>query len=375
MKKISRVGVDISRSVFQLHGIDEEGKVVMRKRLNRMEFAQEMSTLPACEVGMEACGGAHYWGQRLQGIGHTVKLMPPQYVKPYVKRNKNDAADAEAIAEAMSRPSMRFVEVKTVSQQELGQLHGARDLLVRHRTALVNEIKGFLHEFGIVLRCGHEKLRGEYLTVLDKVGERLGESTKRLMERLFERLINTKKEIAQHEEEIAALHESNQVSQRLESIPGVGILTATAIVAAVGDPARFRSGRDFAASLGLTPRQYSSGKVERLGKISKRGDGYIRSLLVLGASAVVNHADKAKGSRGEWLRALKERRGRAKAAVALANKNARVIWALMKRGGSFNSSHKPKSPSVGKQTPATAHLEKGLLREELQSCREAVAAA
>jgi transposase len=308
MKNVSRIGVDISRSVFQLHAVDESGRKVWRKRLSRGEFSDVMSKLAGCEVGMEACAGANHWGRRLQEMGHTVKLMPPQYVKPFVRRNKNDATDAEAITEAMVRPTMRFVEVKTIGQQEMRQLHRAREVLVKQRTALGNEIKGFLHEFGIVMRCSHDKLRGEYLDVLERFGSSLGESTKRLMERLFEQLAFAKSEIGKHENEISALHKGNEVSQRLESVPGVGLMTATAIAAAAGDPGRFKSGRDFAASLGLTPRQHSSGQVERLGRISKRGNAYIRKLMIQGGHAVVMHASKAKGRRGDWIRALIERR-------------------------------------------------------------------
>jgi transposase len=339
MNNISIIGVDISRTVFQIHAADKDGRPVLRKRCDRQQFVEFMGDLTSCEVGMEACAGSHFWGRRLAEMGHKVKLIPPQYVKPYVKRNKNDAADAEAIVEAMSRPTMRFVEIKTVGQQEMNQLHRARDLLVKQRTAYVNEIKGFLHEYGVVLRCSHEKLREEYLKALERVGAQLGEVTKRLMERLFEQLKYTSAEIRKHELEIGALHKNNEVSQRLESIPGVGVLTATAIVAAVGDPGRFKSGRDFAASLGLTPRQHSSGQHERLGKISKRGDAYIRKLMIQGGHTVVMHVNKAKGYRAKWVRDLVERRGRQKAVVAVANKNARIIWALMSRGGKYNDAH------------------------------------
>jgi transposase len=343
MKEISRVGIDISRSVFQLHAADKDGGVVWRKRVHRSELRELLSSIPACEIGMEACAGAHHWGREFEAMGHTVRLLPPQYVKPFVRRNKNDAADAEAIVEAMSRPMMRFVAVKSVGQQEMGQLHRAREVLVRQRTALINEIKGFAHEFGVVLCCSHGKLRGEYLEKLERIGDSLGESTKRLMERLFEQLKYVGQEIDKHEAEIAALHRVNEVSQRLESVPGVGLLTATAIEAAVGDPHRFKNGREFAASLGLTPKQHSSGQMERLGKMSKRGDPYIRKLLIQGGHAVVMHAHRLQGKRGEWLRDLIKRRGRNKAVVAVANKNARIIWALMARGGKYASGYGEKN--------------------------------
>jgi len=339
MGEISRIGIDISRTVFQVHAADCRGAVLWRKRVHRSELLELLGGIPACEVGMEACGGANYWGRELAALGHTIKLMPPQYVKPYVKRNKNDMADAEAISEAMSRPTMRFVPVKSVVEQELGELHRARELLVRHRTALVNEIKGFLHEHGIVMCCGREKLRSEYLEKLERHGQRLGELFKRTMERLFEQLRRTSAEIKEHEAEIEALHRGNELSVRLTSIPGIGVLTATAIIASVGDAKRYKNGREFAASLGVVPRQHSSGQTERLQGISKRGNPYIRKLLVQGSQSVMIALPKAKGSRANWLRGVLERRGRAKAVMAVANKNARIIWALMAKGGSYTSSH------------------------------------
>lgn len=339
MKKISRVSIDLSKTVFQVHAATSNGQIVWRKRVYRSDLMQLIKGIEACEIGMEACSGANYWGQQFEALGHTVHLIAPQYVKPYVKRNKNDAADADAILEAMSRPTMRFVPVKTVEQQEIGQLHRAREMLVRQRTALVNEIKGMLHEHGVILSRAHPKLRGEYLEALERHGERLGESTKRLMERLFEQLNFVKDEIEKHEEELTAKHKGNTISQQLASIPGVGILTATAVAAAIGDAKRYRNGREFAASLGLVPRQHSSGPNERLGKISKRGDSYIRKLAIQGGHTVVMHVGKNKSKRGEWLRKLIERRGRVKAAVAVANKNARIMWALMVHGGYYNAGH------------------------------------
>lgn len=339
MEDISRIGIDISRSVFQLHAVNGKGQVVWRKRVYRGDLMDVVRSVAPCEIGMEACGGAHYWGREFELMGHTVKLLPPQYVKPFVRRNKNDSADAEAIAEAMSRPEIRPVPVKAVWQQELGQLHRAREVLVKQRTAVINEVKGFAHEYGVILSCSHGKLRSEYLEKLERLEGRFGESTKRLMERLFEQLRSVNQEIKQHEQEIEALHKSNEVSQRLASIPGVGVLTATAIVAAVGNARRFKNGREFSASLGLVPRQHSSGEKERLGKISKRGDAYIRKLMIQGGHSVVMHMQRAAGRRGKWLRDLVERRGRSKAVVAVANKNARIMWALMARGGTFSAGH------------------------------------
>ena len=339
MNEVSRIGIDISRAVFQLHAAKADGSVAWRKRVYRSEFLETLSKVPPCEIAMEACSGSHFWGQELKKMGHTVKLIPPQYVKPFVKRNKNDAADAEGISEAMCRPTMRFVAVKSVAQQELCQLHRARELMVKHRTALINEIKGFLHEHGIVLSCGREKLYGQYMEKLEKCGDRLGEVFKRMMAQLFNQLSEVHSAVLKHEKEISALHEGNEMSLRLATIPGVGMLTATAVVAAVGDPSQYKSGRDFAASLGVVPRQHSSGQTVRLQGVSKRGNPYIRKLLVQGGHSVVIAARKAKGSRGEWLRSLLERRGRHRTVVAVANRNARTMWKLMAAGTSYDSSY------------------------------------
>ena len=345
MQEISRIGVDLSRSVFQLHAARADGTVVWRKRVYRDELLDVIRNVAPCDIGMEACAGCHYWGRLFQEMGHKVKLIPPQYVKPFVKRNKNDAADAEAISEAMNRPTMKFVQVKNVSQQELGQLHRARELMVKQSTALINEIKGFLHEYGVVLNCGKAKLRSAYLEALEKHGERLGSVTKRTIDRLFDQLIQADQAIKEHEKEIKSLHEANEMSVRLTSIPGIGMLTASAIVSAVGDAKHFKSGREFAASLGVVPRQCSSGQTERLLGVSKRGDSYIRKLLVQGGQSVVIAATKAKGRRGEWLRSLISRRGKPKAVLAVANKNARIAWALMVHGSSYNGMHGSGSPA------------------------------
>lgn len=343
MNEVSRIGIDISRTVFQLHAAKSDGSVAWRKRVSRTEFLDTLRQVPACEVAMEACAGCNYWGQELQKMGHTVKLIPPQYVKPFVKRNKNDAADAEAISEAMTRPTMRFVAVKTVAQQELGQLHRARELMVKHRTSLINEIKGFMHEHGILMSCGREKLYGEYLEKLEKHGERLGAVFKRMMSQLFDQLTAAHSSIEKYEKEITALHLCNEMSLRVATIPGVGVLTATAMVAAVGDPTVFNSGRDFAASLGVVPKQHSSGQTQRLQGISKRGNPYLRKLLVQGGHSVVLAASKAKGQRGDWLRSLVERRGRCKAVVAVANRNARMIWRIMVSGDSYDSNYSERA--------------------------------
>lgn len=345
MSQVSMIGIDISRTVFQLHANRSDGSVVWRKRVYRGDFLQTMRGVPACEIAMEACSGCHYWGRALERLGHKIKLIPPQYVKPFVKRNKNDAADAEAIAEAASRPSMRTIPVKRVEQQELGQLHTARELMVKHRTAVVNQIKGFMHERGILLVSSREKLHGEYLEKLAKLeekedqGERLSAASKRLMSQLFDQLKDAEAVILKYEQEILALHESNELSVRLTTIPGVGAMTATAVIAAVGNGSQFRSCRDFAASLGVVPRQCSSGQTERLQGVSKRGNSYIRKLLTQGGQSIVIAAPKAKGHRGDWLRALIARRGKCKAVMAVANRNARLIWKLLTSGESYDCNY------------------------------------
>jgi len=344
MKEVSRVSIDISKQVFQVHAASSKGEILWRKRVRREDLHNLIKELSPCEIGMEACGGAHFWGREFQALGHMVRLLAPQYVKPYVKRNKNDSADADAILEAMSRPTMSFIPVKSAEQQEVCQLHRARELAVKHRTALVNEIKGFMHEHGIALSCsGYSKLMSEYLSVLEQCGSRLRDGTKRLMSTLFEQLFAINKMIEKYELELKAHHAINEISQRLESVPGVGLLTATAIAASVGDPSRYKSGRDFAASLGLVPRQHSSGATQRLGGISKRGDSYLRKLMVQGGHTVVMHAKKHQDSRSRWVVGIAERRGRVKAAVAVANKNARVMWALMVKGGSYQENYGEKN--------------------------------
>jgi transposase len=339
MREISRIGIDISRTVFQLHAARSDGSVAWRKRVYRSDFVVTMQNIPPCEVAMEACSGSHYWGRELEKMGHKVKLIPPQYVKPFVKRNKNDAADAEGIVEAASRPTMRWIPVKTVEQQELGHLHSARERMVKHRTALVNEIKSFMHEHGILLTCSAKKLYGEYLAKLEVHGERLSNVFKRLMSHLFEQLRNTESVISEYEKELETLHKNNEVSVRLTSIPGVGLMTATAVIAAVGNASHYRSGRDFAASLGVVPRQHSSGQVQRLKGLSKRGNVYIRKTMIQGGHSVVRVAPKAKGRRGEWLRALVQRSGKCKAAVAVANRNARIMWKLIVSGERYDSNY------------------------------------
>jgi transposase len=335
MEHVSTIGVDIAKSVIQVHGATATGRVVFRKRLNRKDFLPFMANLRPALVGMEACSGAHHWGRELVKLGHDVKLMPAQYVKPYVKTNKNDMADAEGCAEAVTRPTMRFVPVKTEAQQELCMVHRVRERLIKERTALANEIRGFWVELGVVFPQGVDRLLEHVTKALSEHEERLSGGFRAMMERLCGEFSRKDEEIEHYDRLLEEQSRVNEDCQRLMSIPGIGVVTATAIVATVGSMSVFSNGRQFAAYLGLVPRQHSSGGKDRLGGISKRGDGYLRKLLVQGAQAVLRHAQTGSDRRSEWLRELIARRGRCRAAVALANKNARIVWALLTRGDQF----------------------------------------
>jgi transposase len=326
---ITTVGVDLAKTVFQVHGVDERGKVVLRKALKRAEVIKVFSGLPACLVGMEACGGAHYWARRLMEMGHTVKLMAPQFVKPYVKTNKNDARDAEAICEAVSRPNMRFVPVKDVEQQTILALHRARQGFVVERTAQGNQMRGLLYELGIVIPKGIRYIDRHLPEILEDGENGLPEISRSLFSRLFEHFRHLGEQVKELESQIKAWHKKCAASIRIEAIPGIGALTASALVASIGDAKMFKSGRQLAAWLGLVPRQDSSGGKEKLLGISKRGDVYLRTLLIHGARAVLFHRMRQPEHQDGWLMKLRARRNPNVAAVALANKNARVVWALL----------------------------------------------
>lgn len=342
MKEISTIGIDLAKNKFRVVGMNAAGKVILRKWVYRDELLGYMRSQSPCLVGMEACAGAHYWAREFEKMGHTVKLMPPQYVKPYVKTNKNDTNDAEACGEAVTRPTMRFVAVKSEGQQVLAQWHRVRERLVGVRTALGNEIRGFLGEFGIVVPKGIAKLRSHVSEMLEKHGARLAESTKEMVTRLCDELKRVDEEVEFYENKIVTAHESLPESQRLDTIPGIGEITATALVAAFSSVEQFRNGRHFAAFLGLVPGQHSTGGKSRLGRISKRGDVYIRKLLVQGAQSVLKNAKGKKDRYSMWVQALCERRGWFKAAVALANKNARIAWAVLARGDKFDAAYVPQ---------------------------------
>ncbi len=336
--QITTIGLDLAKHWFQVHGIDADGQVVARRKLRRSEVLTYFQSLAPCRVGMEACATAHHWARELTALGHTVKLMPPAYVKAYVKRNKNDAADAEAICEAVTRPSMRFVPVKDADQQSVLMLHRARNLLVRQRTMLVNALRAHMAEFGIIAPQG---LRNVELLTKEVAHEqkRLPELARSILQLIVDQLQDTMARVRDIELRLAKWHRQSRVSQLLASIPGVGIMGASAIAATVTDPSLFRSGREFAAWLGMTPRQNSSGGKERLGRTSKRGDKYIRCLLVAGAVAVLRHTRNRTTKDAAWVRGLLARRPSKVAAVALANKSARIAWAVMVRGDAYRSKH------------------------------------
>jgi transposase len=333
--ELSVVGIDLAKSVFHLVGMDERGQIILRKRLARGEVMPFMAQLPRVRVGMEACGGAHYWARQFRAQGHEVKLMAPQYVKPYVKTNKNDLRDAEAIAEAVTRPSMRFVPIKNVAQQDLQALHRVRERLMGARTALVNEMRGLLAEYGIVLPTGVNAFRTALAEKLATEHAKLTPLSQELFGKLWEEFKHLEAEIVYYDEKLQAMATTHPESQRLLTVPGIGPLTATALIAAIGNVESFTNGRQFAAWLGLVPRQHSTGGQTRLLGISKRGDSYLRKLLIHGARATLRWARTKTDRRSQWIRGLLARRGWNRTAVAVANKNARIVWALLSRGGVY----------------------------------------
>ncbi|MDH6264609.1 IS110 family transposase [Bradyrhizobium sp. BR13661] len=331
MQSISTIGLDIAKSVFQVHGVDAAGQVVIRRQLRRSHVLAFFQKLPPCLVGIEACASSHHWSRELQALGHTVRLMPPAYVKPYVKRQKNDATDAEAICEAVTRPNMRFVPTKTVEQQSCLMLHRARHLFIRQQTAIINSIRAYLAEFGIVAPVGRRGVEQLLEVVADKAEDRVPEVARMCLAALGGQLRALKAQILEFDRRIIAWHRSNTTSKRLDAIPGVGPALATALVASVADPKAFRSGRDFSAWVGLVPKQSSSGGKDKLGSISKQGDRYLRSLFTAGALAVIRYAKIHGTGHRPWLTALLARRPTKVAAIALANKLARMAWAMMAR--------------------------------------------
>ena len=336
MGEVSTIGLDIAKSVFQVHGVDREGEVVIRKRVSRLKLLEFFAALPSCLIGIEACPSAHHWGRELQSLGHTVKLLPPSYVKAYLKRSKNDANDAAAICEAVARPSMRFVLLKTREQQAALMLHRTRRLLVRQRTMLSNALRGHLAELGVVAAKGRNGT-GELLGIIaDAEDHRVPPAARAILEVLARQYSAIRVEIGLIDKSILAWHRSCEASRRLAEIPGIGPIVATALVAEVGDWQSFSSGRSLAAWIGLVPKQHTTGGKERLGHITKQGNRYLRWLLVVGAMAVIRYAKQHGAKNRPWLARLMERRPAKVAAVALANKIARIAWAIMVRGERYS---------------------------------------
>lgn len=326
---VTTIGLDIAKSVFQVHGCDRNGKAVLKKQLRRGQVLSCFANLPASLVGLEACGGAHYWARELNKLGHDARLISPQFVKPYVKGNKNDANDAEAICEAVSRPNMRFVPLKGVEQQDIQMLHRIRSGSVKERTALANRIRGLLGEYGIVVAVGLATLRRRLPEILEDAENNLTTVARPLFADLQEQLVEMDKRVNEYGKKIQTLHEGSEASRRIAQVPGIGPITATALMAALGDGKAFSSPRQVAAWLGLVPKQCSSGGKPKLLGISKRGDVYLRTLLIHGARAVVKAAANKADDQSRWINDLVKRRNPNIAAVAVANKNARIVWALL----------------------------------------------
>lgn len=338
MKQIAVVGIDLAKNVFQVHGTDAAGHRVLAKKLSRGQMIEFFAKLTPCLIGMEACSSAHYWGRRLTEMGHTVKLMPPQYVKPYVKTNKNDARDAEAICEAVTRPNMRFVPIKTEEQQAVLVLHRVRDGIIKQRTALANQIRGLLAEFGIVVPQGFKQLNTRLMQLLSEPDGPLPVNLRQTFSSMFQELANLIKRTKEFDKQIESHLRASKECVRVLQIEGVGPLTATAVVASVGDIRNFKSASQFAAWLGLVPRQNSSGGKNQLLGISKRGDTYLRCLLVHGARAALGYAQRAD-KLTDWQQAMLQRKALNKVVVAMAHRTARRIWAVLAKDCAYDPSY------------------------------------
>jgi transposase len=336
--KITTVGIDLAKNVFQVHAVDERGKAVLRKQLRRDQVAAYFVNLPPCLVGMEACASAHHWGRVLQSQGHTVRLMAPQFVKPYVKTNKNDVADAEAICEAVSRPNMRFVPIKSIEQQAILSVHRVRQGFVKARTAQGNQIRGLLGEFGLIIPKGISHIFERVPALLEDASNELPMAFRQMIERLTAHLRELDQQVKEFERQIITWHRGSELSRRLEKIPGIGPLAASALVASIADAKSFDNGRQVSAWLGLVPRQCSSGGKSTLLGMSKRGDAYLRTLLIHGARSAILSAQRAAKT-NKWLSGLLNRRHPNIAAVALANKNVRTVWALLAHDREFKSDY------------------------------------
>jgi transposase len=333
--KVTYIGLDIAKHVFEVHGIDSRGQAAVHRRLRRVEVLAFFGRLDPCTIGIEACASAHYWARELIGLGHEVRLMAPRFVKAYRKSDKNDHNDAEAICEALTRPTMRFVSVKTTEQQAVLTLHRARELLSAQRKALINQIRGLLGEYGIVFAQGGTMTRRRLPGILEDADNALPTLAREVFAELYERLVDIDTRLGHYDRRIAQLSREMPGAQTVMDLVGVGPQTATAVLATVGDVRQFANGRQFSAWLGLVPRQYSSGQKIRYGRITKRGDAYLRTLLVQGARAALRTAHRRDDRLSRWACALRERRGHNKAAVALAAKHARIIWTLLANNVSY----------------------------------------
>ncbi|MDQ7072600.1 MAG: IS110 family transposase [Gammaproteobacteria bacterium] len=331
------LGIDLAKQSFQLHGVDENDMPVLQKTLSRTKLVDFIANLSPCIIGLEACGGAHHWARVFTQMGHTVRIMAPQFVKPYVKSNKNDAVDAEAICEAVSRPTMRFVPAKSIEQQDLQCLHRIRSQTVAKRTAQVNQLRGLLMEYGIVLPKGISHVRKRIPDILEEAENGLTPLFRELLNELYNEIVHCDKRITQLENKLKTYSQQNEDCKRLLTIPGIGSLTATALVSAIGDVKVFNNGRELAAWLGLVPRQHSTGGKQTLLGISKRGDSYLRMLLIHGGRAVVRVSNNYHDKRNKWIRELEQRRGKNITAVAVANKNARIAWALLSKQENYQA--------------------------------------
>lgn len=334
-KEIKVLGIDLAKQSFQVHGVNDKGVTVLRRNFSREKLFELVVRLKPCLIGMEACGGAHYFARKFKEYGHDARLMAPQFVKPYVKSNKSDALDAEAICEAVQRPTMRFVPIKALEQQDLQSLHRIRDMAIAHRTALVNQIRGLLAEYGVVLPQGISQIRNRLVEILDDPKNELTDKIREYLGELREHLRVSDERINSFNTKIHTISEQIDSCRRLKEISGIGPLTATALVATAGNAGVFKNGREMAAWIGLVPKQHSTGGKERLLGISKRGDTYLRKLLIQGAHATIRFASKKDDPRSRWLMSLVNRRGKCVAAVALANKNARTAWALLSKGETY----------------------------------------
>lgn len=327
--KITTIGIDLAKNVFQVCGMNRNGKVVLQKRLPRRKLLPFIANIPSCIIGIEACSGSHHWARSINTLGHVVKIMSPQFVKPYVKTNKNDYNDAEAICEAVCRPTMRFVAVKSIAQQDIQAVLRIREQLIKSRTAMVNQIRGLLTEYGIIIPKGINQVRKKFPFILEDAENGLSGLLRGILNQRYNALLDINSQIKYYDQQIHSIFNQMEDAKRIESIEGVGPIGATAFIAAIGDAKNFKNGRQVSAWLGLVPRQHSSGNKTILLGISKRGDQYIRTLLIHGARAVVYAASRKNDPRSQWINALVARSGANIAAVAVANKNARIMWALL----------------------------------------------